>query len=289
MNQPVNFRQQVIDLVKLIPPGKLLTYGQIARVLGRPRASRVVGGILASLSPADGPTPWQRVVNKEGGVSDRIDLFGSTDPVTEQFDRLAKEGLEPRADGRFCLSSHGLSDHQVRGLFTSEMLELVTLDNQVVGIAPRSVVRTQNLLHRGVGILCWNSAGELYVHQRTATKDLFPSCYDMMVGGALEAGEPYESAALREVQEELGIGQVELQFVLETLYDGPKNRSFIQLFEVCWDGPIVWQPEEICWGRWMPLEEVLHWITQVDIVPDGLHVFQEYLKLRPRGARPGRA
>lgn len=278
----VNFREQVLQLISQVPPGRLVTYGQVARVLGRPRASRVVGGFLSSLNSGELHVPWQRVVNREGKVSERADIFAQADPVNEQIDRLAEEGLELDSQGRYSLKKYGMTDTELRDLFEVEMLELVDLENKVVGVAPRPLVRSQNLLHRGVGILCWNSQGELYVHQRTATKDVFPSCYDMMVGGALEAGEEYAKAALREVQEEYGVGEVEIRFLLETLYDGPKNRSYIQLFEVTWDGPITWQESEICWGRWMPFEEVLTWIDQVDIVPDGLHVFRDYLAQRAR-------
>jgi isopentenyldiphosphate isomerase len=166
-----------------------------------------------------------------------------------------------------------------------EYLELVDGQNRSLGKAPRSLVRARNLLHRGVGVLCWNSQGQLYVHQRTASKDLFPSMFDMMVGGAVEAGEDYLPAAQREVCEELGVPSRDLRFLLEHLYEGPKNRSFIQLFEVTWDGPIRWQPEEIVWGTWMSLAEVLRWIDTVEIVPDGLEVFRAYLAWRERAAR----
>ena len=161
-----------------------------------------------------------------------------------------------------------------------EHLDLVDGNNQRIGRAPRREVRAQNLLHRGVGILCWNSQGQLYVHQRTSTKDLFPSMFDMMVGGAVEAGEEYLPAAQREIREELGVENDDLRFVLEHLYDGPKNRSFIQLFEVTWDGPIRWQPEEIVWGDWMDFDDVVRWCDTVEIVPDGLDVFAAYLKHR---------
>ncbi len=164
-----------------------------------------------------------------------------------------------------------------------EYLDLVNLKNEVVGRAARSEVRQKNLLHRGVGVLCWNSAGQLYVHQRTSTKDLFPSMYDMMVGGAVAAGEPYETAARREIEEELGVVGLEPECLLEHLYDGPKNRSFVRLYEVVWDGPIRWQPEEICWGAWLDWEDVLPWLDTVAVVPDGLSVFEAYLALRATG------
>lgn len=280
MKTAVNFREQAIDLIRKVPPGRLVTYGQIARVLGRPRASRVVGGFLHSLPPDDVQTPWQRVVNREGGISHREDMFDSEQPVERQHRLLAEEGLEVGLNGCYDLDEYGMSDGELRGLFGTETLELVDGENKVVGVAPRSQVRRENLLHRGVGILCWNSEGQLYVHRRTAVKDVFPSYYDMMVGGALEAGEAYQTAALREVQEELGVGDCEIRYLLETLYEGPKNKSWIQLFEVTWDGPIRWQEEEICWGQWMDFERVLSWIEEVPIVPDGRQVFQDYLKLR---------
>lgn len=283
MSATLNFREQVIDLVRQVPPGRIVSYGQVARVLGRPRASRVVGGILSALPLDDQVTPWQRVLNREGGVSHRADPFAPEDPVERQRELLIDEGLEPDLKGHFPLKECGFTDGELRSMFGTEMLELVNQTNELLGIAPRSLVRKDNLLHRGVGILCWNSQGQLYVHQRTDTKDLFPSYYDMMVGGALEAGEEYERAALREIQEELGVGEVPIKFLQETLYEGPKNRSWIQLFEITWDGPINWQVEEICWGQWMPFERVLDWVNEVSSVPDGHHVFREYLKTREPG------
>lgn len=157
-----------------------------------------------------------------------------------------------------------------------EYLDLVDRENQVLGRELRSVVRAKNLLHRGVGILCWNSQGQLYVHQRTGTKDVFPSMYDMMVGGAVEAGEDYRVAAAREVHEELGV-RAEPRYLLDHLYEGPENRSWVRLFEVLWDGPIEWQVSEICWGTWMDYSRVLEWVFEVPIVPDGLEVFQRFL------------
>lgn len=59
----VNFRLLVEDLVSHIPPGRVMTYGQIAAICGSPRASRVVGGIAHYGNPE---LPWHRVVNHNG-------------------------------------------------------------------------------------------------------------------------------------------------------------------------------------------------------------------------------
>lgn len=60
------FKERVFALVAQIPAGKFMTYGQIAALCGEPRAAWEVGQIAHN-----GPTdlPWQRVVNKQGGLA----------------------------------------------------------------------------------------------------------------------------------------------------------------------------------------------------------------------------
>ncbi len=60
------FRIEVISIVRNIPKGRLMTYGQIAALAGSPRAARIVGGIAHF---GDDNIPWHRVVNKKGGLA----------------------------------------------------------------------------------------------------------------------------------------------------------------------------------------------------------------------------
>jgi methylated-DNA-protein-cysteine methyltransferase related protein len=69
---PPNFYTAVYRLVAQIPPGKVTTYGQIARWLGHPSAARAVGYALHAL-PTGSDIPWQRVINAAGRVSSRCD------------------------------------------------------------------------------------------------------------------------------------------------------------------------------------------------------------------------
>jgi len=62
----LNFRQRVEELVSQIPPGRVMTYGQLAALCGNPRAARIVGGIAHFGDPK---LPWQRVVNKQGRLA----------------------------------------------------------------------------------------------------------------------------------------------------------------------------------------------------------------------------
>jgi methylated-DNA-protein-cysteine methyltransferase related protein len=67
-----NFYAAVYRLVAQIPPGKVTSYGQIARWLGHPSAARAVGYALHAV-PSGCDIPWQRVVNASGRISSRSD------------------------------------------------------------------------------------------------------------------------------------------------------------------------------------------------------------------------
>lgn len=66
MTVDAQFKERVYALVATIPPGRLMTYGQLAALCGEPHAAWEVGQIAHN-----GPTdlPWQRVVNKQGGLA----------------------------------------------------------------------------------------------------------------------------------------------------------------------------------------------------------------------------
>lgn len=61
------FRTLVNEFVAKIPVGKVMTYGQIAALSGKPRAARIVGGIAHFGDPK---LPWQRVVKKDGSLAE---------------------------------------------------------------------------------------------------------------------------------------------------------------------------------------------------------------------------
>lgn len=60
-------------LVRRVPPGRVVTYGQVAALLDRPRAARAVGRAMRSC-PED--VPWHRVVNAAGGIGRRAHAAG---------------------------------------------------------------------------------------------------------------------------------------------------------------------------------------------------------------------
>lgn len=83
--------QQIYDLVRQIPPGKVCNYGRIAKNVGT--TARTVGFAMAALPPGS-DVPWQRVINSQGKISTRHDGDGDT----LQRDLLEMEGVRFNQD-----------------------------------------------------------------------------------------------------------------------------------------------------------------------------------------------
>lgn len=64
----MTFKEQVMEVVRTIPRGKVVSYGQVAAAIGKPRAARQVGWALYTLD-GDNSVPWWRVINNEGYIS----------------------------------------------------------------------------------------------------------------------------------------------------------------------------------------------------------------------------
>lgn len=89
--------ERIYALARLIPPGRVATYGQLAAMVGSCTA-RMVGYAMAAL-PHETDVPWQRVINRQGKISLRAGSSGGTfqrqlleaegvqfDPETEKVD-----------------------------------------------------------------------------------------------------------------------------------------------------------------------------------------------------------
>ena len=94
----MTFRGAVYALVRRIPSGHVVTYGQVAALVGRARSARAVGGAIAHC-PED--VPWHRVVNAQGRISRRRSESGM---LTQRI-RLEQEGVRLRR-GRVALTRY---------------------------------------------------------------------------------------------------------------------------------------------------------------------------------------
>ena len=158
-----------------------------------------------------------------------------------------------------------------------ELVDVVDDTDRVVGQATRDEVRRQNLRHRSVYILVFNSPGQLFVHERTSTKDVFPGFWDVAVGGMLTAGEDYDAGARRELQEELGFNPAGLRRLFPMRYEDQASRVLGMVYSCTCDEPVRLQASEIVRGEWLDLDVVLERTSKVPFCPDGLQVLAQYL------------
>ena len=85
---------EVYEIVRLIPPGRVMNYGQIAALCSRPLTPRAVGWAMHDCPP---DVPWHRVVNAAGGCS--TDAATGSEPGRQRA-RLEAEGVEFSAGGK---------------------------------------------------------------------------------------------------------------------------------------------------------------------------------------------
>ena len=94
-----DYRERVFQIVRMIPKGRVMTYGQIAEILGEGYTPRTVGFVMHS---SNDKTPWHRVINAQGGCSTR----GLVLPHDEQQRMLEAEGVSFNARGRCSLEQY---------------------------------------------------------------------------------------------------------------------------------------------------------------------------------------
>jgi methylated-DNA-protein-cysteine methyltransferase-like protein len=90
----VGYREKVFAIVRAIPPGRVMTYGQIAMILGEGYTARTVGYVMHGADAES--VPWQRVINSQGKCS----TGKMTMPINLQQSILESEGVEFNSSGR---------------------------------------------------------------------------------------------------------------------------------------------------------------------------------------------
>ena len=117
----------------------------------------------------------------------------------------------------------------------SELFPVVDENDRVVRDAPRSEVHGNNLRHRAVHIFIFNGRGEVFLQKRSRWKDRHPLLWDSSAAGHVDAGEEYDTAAIRELQEELGIS-AELKRIVKLPASDQTGQEFIWLYRATMKG-----------------------------------------------------
>ncbi len=136
-----------------------------------------------------------------------------------------------------------------------EILEVCDRQNRTVGQASRGTIHRLGLRHRAVHIFVFDPAGRLYLQLRHRQKDRYPGHWDSSAAGHVSPGEGYAEAAVRELEEELGL-RVKLTRLTEVAAGPATGWEHVVLFQGRTGAAPSPNPEEIEAGGFYPLEEI---------------------------------
>jgi len=146
---------------------------------------------------------------------------------------------------------------KVKSGAAEEWFDVVNERDEVVGRELRHLVHAKGLRHRAVHILVFNAAGEIYLQKRSQTKDVSPGLWTVSCSGHVDSREAYDTAAMRELGEELGWQpETPPERWLRTAACVETGWEFLWVYRLNGEGPFTLHPEEIETGEWLPIVEV---------------------------------
>lgn len=127
-----------------------------------------------------------------------------------------------------------------------EFLEIVSPEGEVIGLARRSEIHgNPSLIHRVVHVLVFDAKGRLLLQKRSMRKDTEPGKWDTSVGGHVNPGEEVMAAALREMEEELGITGCQPRFLHSYLFSNDRESELVSTFSCLHEREVCFNTEEV--------------------------------------------
>ena len=141
-------------------------------------------------------------------------------------------------------------------LASTEWVDIVNENNEVIAQSSREQMRAECLRHRATYIVVHDVMGKILVQRRTETKDFQPGMLDATAGGVVQADEQMLESARREAEEELGIAGVPFADHGQFYYEDKHCRVWGGLFSCVSHGPFALQEEEVSEVCWLTPEEI---------------------------------
>ena len=151
-----------------------------------------------------------------------------------------------------------------------EMVEEVTLQGEVLRLVTRRQMRAEGLCHRSVFVAIVSHNGDLLVHRRSESKDLWPGWWDVAVGGVLAPGESPEKGAIRELSEELGVVGASIELMATGAYQDGDVALVASVYMCRTEGPFTFADGEITEAHWVSPGELSLWLQAKSFLPDSV-------------------
>ncbi len=143
-----------------------------------------------------------------------------------------------------------------------EIFDVVDENDQVIGRKTRGEVHAEKLLHRAVHVFVYNKRGDLLLQQRSMFKDAHPGVWDSSVSGHLDSGEDYPAAAIREMDEEMGIRVEDAPEEIARIAPCEETGwEHVRLYRSRHSGSLRFPAAEVEAAAWFPVAEIEAWIA----------------------------
>lgn len=164
----------------------------------------------------------------------------------------------------------------------AEILSVVNEEDLVIGQRRRDEIHSLNLFHRSIHVLVFNSNGEIFLQQRGLLKQESPGLWASSVSGHVDAGESYDVACIREIEEEIGI---KINYIPKKLFKLKPSKltanEFSWVYYLETDQLLNPNLSEIEMGKWFSKENLEYFIlNNQDKVADlFIHIWRKYCDL----------
>jgi isopentenyl-diphosphate delta-isomerase len=150
-----------------------------------------------------------------------------------------------------------MADKVKAGQNLDELFDVVDEHDRPIGRAPRREVHARRLRHRSIHVLVRDAAGRVFLQKRSMLKDSCPGTWDSSCSGHLDAGEDYDTAAGRELREEIGLVPTAAPVRCLRL-EAAENTGweFAWVYTLRSEGPFTLNPLEIENGAWFTPAEI---------------------------------
>jgi isopentenyldiphosphate isomerase len=146
---------------------------------------------------------------------------------------------------------------------SEEIFDVVNERDEVIGRQPRAEVHRLGLMHRAVHVLVFNRRGKVFLQKRSQNKDRHPGRWDSSASGHVDSGESYDSCALRELREEIGLELAAPPVRLFKLAaTAQTDQEHVWVYRCEAEGPFRLHPEEIERGDWFEPAALERWMAE---------------------------
>jgi len=165
-----------------------------------------------------------------------------------------------------------------------EFLDIVNQNDQVIDTLSRNEVYAKNLINfRAIDAFLINDQGQLWIPRRTKTKRVCPLTLDASMSGHVSAGESYDQAFVRELQEELNLDADSLKYTMIGSMTPHQHNTigFLQVYTIHTNQEPDYNPDDFCEAFWLSPQELIEKLAAGDQGKDNLIIIMRHFFINP--------